>query len=897
VDARSDWPFTGRAEELAVVTDSLSAVGGAPTGAVIVAPAGVGKTRMLHEVRAWAERGGLPTATVIATMAAASTPYGAMLHLLPDSVRDADSDVSTWYSAFARSLIRDGVPPVLLVDDAHLLDPGSAALVLHLALQRAVVPVVAVRGDVPVADPITSLWKDGLTLRVDLQPFSPREVAQLLEDSLGAPLSPRSMHRLYEVCRGNVLYVRELVLAAVESGSLARLDGIWRWDEAVVPAPRLADAVGRRLEDLAPEDLEALGTVALGEPLPLAAAEDLIAGPSLSRLEQTGRIRVEQDGAETDVFRLGHPLYGETVLARIGHAGRRRLVRRLADTLAAHSNDPIDALRVTRWRLESGVPVASEALVAAARTANHRFDPALARRLAKEAIERQAGPAAYVELARALSGLGAFAEAEATLARHEVEILGDSSDRLHLRYLDCRFRTLYRGLGQRERTLGALDRFLAAHSGRTRRDLEAQHLVTAYRATIHLDEGATETCLAELGPVVADEQADELTRLNALEAAGEAMAYLGRRSDAAPILTALTRLGREGSPAVARAKTDPILQQILGLLLDGRVREAEPLVTAAHSALTSDPDGTTRGLAALAVGKVRLMQGRPVSARALFLDAAHDFAGADSGGARAWALAMLAEAMARSGDLAAARSRRDESIRARLPRWVARNEEDFTGADVWIAVSEGRLHDAVERALQGADLIPGLPLLRVRLLHLAVRLGLPPARVLDVVREIADATEPTYPALVLAHLEALAADDGSALEGVAERFAERGLNVEAAESAALAAVAHRRAGIPAAATRAASRSAALAETCEGTRTPAMSGTPTPAGLSRREGEVARLAAAGLSNSEIAARLGLSVRTVESHLYQVFAKLGLDHRDQIAAHLGTGTQPGNSVPHH
>jgi DNA-binding NarL/FixJ family response regulator len=258
---------------------------------------------------------------------------------------------------------------------------------------------------------------------------------------------------------------------------------------------------------------------------------------------------------------------------------------------------------------------------------------------------------------------------------------------------------------------------------------------------------------------------------------------------------------------------------------------------------------------------------------------------------------MLAEAMARSGDLAASRSRRDESIRARLPRWVARNEEDFTGADVWIAVSEGRLHDAVERALQGADLIPGLPLLRVRLLHLAVRLGLPPARVLDVVREIADATEPTYPALVLAHLEALAADDGSALEGVAERFAERGLNVEAAESAALAAVAHRRAGIPAAATRAASRSAALAETCEGTRTPAMSGTPTPAGLSRREGEVARLAAAGLSNSEIAARLGLSVRTVESHLYQVFAKLGLDHRDQIAAHLGTGTQPGNSVPHH
>lgn len=897
LDARSDWPFTGRAEELAVVTDSLRAVSGAPTGAVIVAPPGVGKTRMLHEVRAWAEREGLPTATVIATAAAAATPYGAMLHLVPDAARAADSDVSTWYATFAHTLRHRDRPTALLVDDAHLLDPGSAALVLHLALQRAVVPVVAARADQQVPDPITSLWKDGLSLRVDLQPFSPREVTQLLEESLGAPLSPRSAHRLYEVCRGNVLYVRELVLAAVESGSLVQLDGVWQWDEAVVPAPRLADAVGRRLEDLDLEDLEALATVALGEPLPLAAAEDLIPGSSLGRLEQTGRVRVEQDGAETDVFRLGHPLYGEIVLARVGHVGRRRLVRALADALATHSSDPIDALRVTRWRLESGLPVDPDDLVAAARTANHRFDPALARRLAREAIERKAGPAAYVELARALGGLGAFSEAEEVLSRREAQILGAPSDRLHLRYLDCRFRALYRGLGLREETLGVLDRFLAAHAGQSRHDLEAHHLVTAYRASIHLDDGATEACLAGLVPLLADEQADELTRLAALEAAGEAMAYLGRRSDIEPVLTALTRLGREGSPAVARARSDPILQRILGLLLDGQVTEAEPVVTAAHTALASDPDDTTRGLSALAVGKVRLLQGRPASARALLLDAAKDFAGSDTGGARAWALAMLAEAVARSGDLAGARDRRDESVRVRLPRWVARMEEDFTGADVWIAVSEGRLHDAVERALQGADLLSGLPLLQVRLLHLAVRLGLPAVRVLDVVREIVDATESSYPALVLAHLEALAADNGAALESVAEQFAERGLAVEAAECAAQASLAHARAGVAAAATRAASRSAALAETCEGTPTPAMSGATVPARLSRREGEVARLAAAGLSNAEIADRLALSVRTVESHLYQAFAKLGLDHRDQIAAHLGRPESPGNSVPPH
>jgi len=57
--------------------------------------------------------------------------------------------------------------------------------------------------------------------------------------------------------------------------------------------------------------------------------------------------------------------------------------------------------------------------------------------------------------------------------------------------------------------------------------------------------------------------------------------------------------------------------------------------------------------------------------------------------------------------------------------------------------------------------------------------------------------------------------------------------------------------------------------------------PRPA-LTRREAEVAALAAGGLTNRDIAARLFLSVRTVEAHVDHILTKLGFHTRTQLAA---------------
>lgn len=69
------------------------------------------------------------------------------------------------------------------------------------------------------------------------------------------------------------------------------------------------------------------------------------------------------------------------------------------------------------------------------------------------------------------------------------------------------------------------------------------------------------------------------------------------------------------------------------------------------------------------------------------------------------------------------------------------------------------------------------------------------------------------------------------------------------------------------------------------------------GLSDRELDAVRMAAEGLGNREIAASLGVSMRTVEAHFTTVFNKLGVDNRTQAiaaAARRGWLNNPSGSA---
>ncbi|MHB8642231.1 MAG: helix-turn-helix domain-containing protein [Gaiellaceae bacterium] len=67
----------------------------------------------------------------------------------------------------------------------------------------------------------------------------------------------------------------------------------------------------------------------------------------------------------------------------------------------------------------------------------------------------------------------------------------------------------------------------------------------------------------------------------------------------------------------------------------------------------------------------------------------------------------------------------------------------------------------------------------------------------------------------------------------------------------------------------------------------LGGRRTADGLTATEHRVAELVAQGLTNSEVATALVVTVSTVEAHLTRIYAKLGIRSRAQLARSLANG----------
>jgi DNA-binding CsgD family transcriptional regulator len=205
-------------------------------------------------------------------------------------------------------------------------------------------------------------------------------------------------------------------------------------------------------------------------------------------------------------------------------------------------------------------------------------------------------------------------------------------------------------------------------------------------------------------------------------------------------------------------------------------------------------------------------------------------------------------------------------------------------ARAWTAAGQGAVTEAIAILLSAAERAraTGRFAAEVFCLQIATQFGDPTGA--PRLRELESLVEGPRAGLATRFAMALRDDDGAELASVSDEFERMGDLIAAVDAAAHAAVVYRSQGRRGSALACSTRADALAEQCGGASTSALRQAAAPLPLTDREREIVMLIGEGLSNRAVAERLTLSVRTVESHIYQAMSKTGATSRDELAALL-------------
>ena len=406
------WPFTGRSAELETIGEIFR--GGEASGVLVVAPAGVGKTRFVEEALVLAERVGRPIARAVGHPAAQEIPLGALAHLLPPRLIaevgvDADERTAFFHAARAELAAMAGDDRlVVFVDDADLLDDTSVALLVPLIVARTVFFIGTVRSGRTPSRRLASLQRDGYVRRIELRELAGDDVSALLHRGLDGPVSERALVELERLSGGNLQILTELVRGARERGALVRVGETWDLVGPLAATVELTELVAEHLGALDQAGRAVLETLAVCERLGVTDLEQEFGADVLERLESSGLVEFVQSERRSSL-RLGHPLYGEVLSSQLAPLRRRAIQRRLADIVDRHgARRREDRVRVALWRLDSGGTIEPRRALQAARLALVAHDAELAERLLRDELPPGTNDAVRGERLQALGEAAAL---------------------------------------------------------------------------------------------------------------------------------------------------------------------------------------------------------------------------------------------------------------------------------------------------------------------------------------------------------------------------------------------------------------------------------------------------------------------------------------------------------
>jgi len=803
----------------------------------------------------------------------------ALLRAPPGDAKPGSRAVATGLLNVLRSL--SARPLVVAIDDAQWLDRASSDGIAFAARRledRKVLFLVAKRSG------HASALADALpgADRLPVEPLSLGAIRKLLVDRLGLVVTRRVLRQIFQASGGNPLYALELGRALAESG-----------------APEIGEEIP------VPKDVEELVGIRIGRVarparrllLALALSPDLSA-PQLEALSD--RETVEQalnDGLFADDghrIRPSHPLISAAARTRSRPAERRELHRALAGLVEG------DELRARHLALSTDEPdeALAATIAAAASSAAARGGGADATLLAEHALRltpvaSPSRPDRVLELAGYLDNTGEI-DRLVELLEPELDSLPPGAARVRALRLLCE------GAPTWDESVPINERALAESESEPALHAFVVAEVACDRAVLRYEQiaAAEESALVALGPAKA---AGPDVERDVLQALAWARALLGK-----PIDDIRERSAATSGPGFSIASGP---ERIHGqrLLWRGEIDAARREIRRLLEAADERGEPVSYVLQRLHLIQVELRAGAWDEAERL-LDEWGESAG--EGGLapmypRCRALLAAGRGLPEQTEEWAARTVEDaraigvlpdelDAHRARGIAFLLRHE-NAAAADALIPVWE---HD-VREGLEEPGVLPFEP----DLVEALAELGR-----LD---EAEDATgrlerltneqdhpwgRPTSARCRALLLLATNRYDEAAplLRDATEEYERLGLRFDAARALLALGRAERRSRKWGAARESLERSVALfeeigspgwAEDARNELSRVGARRPSPAGeLTSAEERVARLAADGLSNKEIAAALVVTIPTVEGHLTKIYAKLGVRSRAQLVSRL-------------
>ena len=883
------WPLVGRHDELETFLASLADP--RAHGFVIHGPAGVGKTRLADQCLALADHEGRNVSRATATEGARETPLGALAHLLPAGIADDRVDLVAVVAAVrpvVLDLANDG-PLVLFVDDLHLLDGTSAALVAQLVDADLVFLVATVRTPEPVPPGLESLWHRARVRRIDLLDLDRPAIDTLLHLVLGGPVEATTSGDIWAASEGNVLLVRELVLGALERGHLLDQRGVWRLTGPLVTTPRLHELVSARLASLDTERPSRRSSSSRCGSRPAWPSSRRPSGETHSKRSTAGAFSpcVPTVAANRSASRT-------RCTAR--SCGRRCLGSRVAASCSIWPTGSkptalVAARTRSAWRPRGSRRPAPRTPICFSRRPGWRATATTSprsQRLGRAAALEGVTPEVGLLLGEALHELGEFDEAERVLQAAEAAAADD--DALLVPIIELHTRNLMWGLSKPTEALehnrAARDR-LSGHPSRSELTLNEAMLLTY--------SGRPLDILSVLES--ADPPRDARERSLRAHAELPALVAIGKCATAAEEALRAFAEQRDLPDQIAIPTPEVhLITRMYALAECGRLAEASALASGAYQAMPPSAPPDAFMWLAQQQGRCALLSGQVETA-----------------------CRWLGEAAARCLDERARRASSPRAVRARGGGCMCgRRSDRGRGRARGRRSSHPSASLSPNRSSAGAGLSSPAATCRRRarhsmmrrelarsagyrgaeawLLHEIVRLG-DPASVVGRLEELADICEGELVPAYAMHAEAAASRrtegliDGGRQVRVDRRAAPRGRS-RCRGRAGAAASGDRRASAAMSV-----RASTLAESCEGARTPALTIPVMVTPLTRRERDIATLAAQGVSSKDIADRLFLSVRTVNNHLQNVYSKLGVGGRQASSpaalADVSDGAVDGSS----